>query len=96
MRSSNANTVAPIIEVQLITEDDHRALTKYMKEKEIGFYAMKPSNQRPFKVVIKGLPTEAKTVEIRKDPTAKGFNTENIVQLKRFRDKYPLPTSVLS
>lgn len=79
------------IDVQLSSPDDHRKLTKYMTEKEIAFFALKPINQRPVKVVFKGLPIETKCEDIRTELTEKGFSIEHVVQLKRTRDKHPLP-----
>ncbi|GFW03454.1 hypothetical protein TNCV_1740041 [Trichonephila clavipes] len=60
-------------------EQFHELLT-FAKKTKFQFYEIKPKNERPIKVVLKGLPRNFKVEEIQADLEELGFTPENLPQ----------------
>ncbi|GFU10877.1 hypothetical protein TNCV_3494721 [Trichonephila clavipes] len=48
------------------TEDHHREITAYLTGKSVGYYVDKPPENRPLKLVIKGLPKMSDREDVKK------------------------------
>lgn len=79
------------IMVTFKTVDDYRQGTKAMREKDIGFYTTNTTKSKPIKVVMKGLPLDYNSQELKDQLIEKEFPVERVVQLRRFKDGRPLP-----
>ncbi|KAF8785183.1 Nucleic-acid-binding protein transposon like protein [Argiope bruennichi] len=73
------------------TSDDVRKLTKYLHEQTKEYFVIADRAEKPIKVVLKGLPLNIDTEEIKTELTEKGFRVDKINQLRRFKTKEPLP-----
>ncbi|GFX41718.1 nucleic-acid-binding protein from transposon X-element [Trichonephila clavipes] len=71
-------------------EQFHELLSLAEKTK-FQFYEIKPKNERPIKVVLKGLPCNFKVEEIQADLEELGFTPEKVNQLIGRRSKQPIP-----
>ncbi|GFT03810.1 nucleic-acid-binding protein from transposon X-element [Trichonephila clavipes] len=77
--------------IEAETEDHHREITAYLTGKSVGYYVINPPENRPLKLVIKGLPEDVEPEDIKKDLISKGINVEKVAQLKKFATKARLP-----
>ncbi|GFU90801.1 hypothetical protein TNCV_4162591, partial [Trichonephila clavipes] len=71
-------------------EQFHELLT-FAKKTKFQFYEIKPKNERPIKVVLKGLPRNFKVEEIQADLEELGFTLKKVNQLIGRRSKQPIP-----
>ncbi|GFT08607.1 nucleic-acid-binding protein from transposon X-element [Trichonephila clavipes] len=77
--------------IEAETEDHHREITAYLTGKSVGYYVLNPPENRPLKLVIKGLPEDVEPEDVKKDLISKGINVEKVAQLKKFATKARLP-----
>ncbi|GFS88095.1 nucleic-acid-binding protein from transposon X-element [Trichonephila clavipes] len=73
----------------------HELLT-FAKKTKFQFYEIKPKNERPIKVVLKGLPRNFKVEEIQADLEELGFTPEKVNQLIGRRSKQPIPVFLVT
>ncbi|GFX75391.1 hypothetical protein TNCV_1724051 [Trichonephila clavipes] len=66
-------------------------LLSFAEKTKFQFYEIKPKNERPIKVVLKGLPRNFKIEEIQADLEELGFTPEKVNQLIGRRSKQPVP-----
>ncbi|GFV10824.1 uncharacterized protein TNCV_4705931 [Trichonephila clavipes] len=52
--------------IEAETEDHHREITAYLTGKSVGYYVINPPENRPLKLVIKGLPEDVEPEDIKK------------------------------
>ncbi|GFR16597.1 uncharacterized protein TNCT_470641 [Trichonephila clavata] len=64
--------VGGYIKIQAENETHHREITKMLTEKNIQYYAIDPPENRPLKLVIKGLLATTQPEEIKADLISKG------------------------
>ncbi|GFQ69700.1 uncharacterized protein TNCT_140381, partial [Trichonephila clavata] len=83
--------VGGYIKIQAENETHHREITKMLTEKNIQYYAIDPPENRPLKLVIKGLLATTQPEEIKADLISKGVKIEKVAQLRQFQTKSPLP-----
>ncbi|GFS98919.1 nucleic-acid-binding protein from transposon X-element [Trichonephila clavipes] len=76
-------------------EQFHELLT-FAKKTKFQFYEIKPKNERPIKVVLKGLPRNFKVEEIQADLEELGFTPEKVNQLIGRRSKQPIPVFLVT
>ncbi|GFQ69508.1 uncharacterized protein TNCT_357481 [Trichonephila clavata] len=77
--------------MQAESENHHREITKMLTEKKIQYYAIDPPENRPLKLVIKGLLATVQPEDIKADLISKGIKIEKVAQLRQFQTKSPLP-----
>ncbi|GFW74939.1 nucleic-acid-binding protein from transposon X-element [Trichonephila clavipes] len=77
-------------------EQFHELLTFAKKKTKFQFYEIKPKNERPIKVVLKGLPRNFKVEEIQADLEELGFTPEKVNQLIGRRSKQPIPVFLVT
>lgn len=83
--------IGDLIKVSFKSIDDYRTGTSKMTQAKIGYYIITPLKSRPLKVVIKGIHREYKAEEVQKELISLGYQVEKVVQLRRFKDRFPLP-----
>ncbi|GIX98514.1 hypothetical protein CEXT_713341, partial [Caerostris extrusa] len=71
--------------------DVHRAVTRYLTEKQLEFFVITPKNQRPLKAVLKGLPVSYSTAEIEEGLSELGLKLDQVRQLSNLKTKAPFP-----
>ncbi|GFX12419.1 nucleic-acid-binding protein from transposon X-element [Trichonephila clavipes] len=76
-------------------EQFHELLT-FAEKTKFQFYEIKPKNERPIKVVLKGLPCNFKVEEIQADLEEQGFTPEKVNQLIGRRSKQPIPVFLVT
>ncbi|GFU02613.1 nucleic-acid-binding protein from transposon X-element [Trichonephila clavipes] len=80
------------IKLNIECHDEHRNLTNIMDEdKDIEFYVIQPKENKPIKVVVKGLPGCTKPNEIISDLEDQGYTVTSCNQLIFKRTKLELP-----
>ncbi|GFY54437.1 uncharacterized protein TNIN_236761 [Trichonephila inaurata madagascariensis] len=80
------------IKLNLECHEQYRKLTDFMDEdREIEFFVIKPKDEKPIKVVIKGLPGCTKTDEIVSDLEDLGYSVTSVSQLISRKTKLSLP-----
>lgn len=73
------------------TVEIYRKIQQYLTEQKIEFFGMKLKNERPRKVLIKGIPTDYDIAEVKGELCTQGYNVHRVSQLKNFRTKLPMP-----
>lgn len=71
--------------------DQFRVIQRILTENKVKCFAISPQGTKPFKIIIKGVPAEIPVDEVRDELKRLGFDVLKVAQLKRFRDKFPLP-----
>ncbi|GFW56132.1 nucleic-acid-binding protein from transposon X-element [Trichonephila clavipes] len=70
---------------------DYRALSKWLESSGVEFKSFMLKQDRPVKVVIRGLPSNTEPEEIKTEIEAEGFKVLKISQMKNYRTKAPMP-----
>ncbi|GFW54246.1 nucleic-acid-binding protein from transposon X-element [Trichonephila clavipes] len=76
--------------------DQFHELLSFAEKTKFQFYEIKPKNERPIKVVLKGLPRNFKVEEIQADLEELGFTPEKVNQLIGRRSKQPIPVFLVT
>ena len=79
------------IRAHVKTAEKYRAVIHCLRENGFGYYISDPVKDRPIKAVIKGLPRDTDCNEIVEELRGRGFLVDRVTQLKRLRDRQPLP-----
>ncbi|GFR00999.1 nucleic-acid-binding protein from transposon X-element [Trichonephila clavata] len=73
--------VGDYIKIIAKTDERHREITQIFTNKNLEYYVIQSINNRPLKLVIKGLPVTAKCDEIKNDLIEKEIKVEKFAQL---------------
>ncbi|GFU97830.1 hypothetical protein TNCV_2717311 [Trichonephila clavipes] len=73
--------------------EERRLVVQLLKKLKFQFYTIKAKAGRPIKVVIKGLPRNTNTDEIKQDLELLGYTPERVIQLIGRKTKRLLPLS---
>ncbi|GFS91290.1 hypothetical protein TNCV_1306991 [Trichonephila clavipes] len=67
--------------IKLYTDnaDEKHELENHLERLKYEFYSITPKEQRPIKVVIKGLPKDTKTSDIHSDLVDLGFTVSSVI-----------------
>lgn len=71
--------------------EQFRTVQSILISNNIKSFAISPQGTKPFKVIIKGIPSEIPVEEVKNELIQSGFEVMKVAQLRRFRDKSPLP-----
>ncbi|GFX84729.1 uncharacterized protein TNCV_725361 [Trichonephila clavipes] len=94
------NTAFPKLRSKLSSEfiklysdnsEQYRNLLHFVEENKFQFHAITPKQDRPIKVVIKGLPRDSKIEDIQSDLLEQGFLNSKVSQLTGRITKQKLP-----
>lgn len=73
------------------TIDVYRKIQKFLSDSNIEFFGMRPKNERPRKILIKGLPIDTPISEVKSELSSLGYDIHRVSQLRNFKTKLPLP-----
>ncbi|GFT24803.1 nucleic-acid-binding protein from transposon X-element [Trichonephila clavipes] len=79
------------LKVTVADDVDYRALSKWLESSGIEFKSFMLKQDRPVKVVIRGLPSNTEPEDIKSEIEAEGFKVLKISQMKNYRTKAPMP-----
>ncbi|GFT50058.1 nucleic-acid-binding protein from transposon X-element [Trichonephila clavipes] len=79
------------LKVTVADDVDYRALSKWLESSGVEFKSFMLKQDRPVKVVIRGLPSNTEPEEIKAEIETEGFQVLKISQMKNFRTKAPMP-----
>ncbi|GFT21952.1 PRE_C2HC domain-containing protein [Trichonephila clavipes] len=84
--------------IKLYTDNlkQYHELLTFAEKTKFQFYEIKPKNERPIKVVLKGLPRNFKVEEIQADLEELGFTPEKVNRLIGRRSKQPIPVFLVT
>ncbi|GFT56219.1 hypothetical protein TNCV_130121 [Trichonephila clavipes] len=74
-------TTGEFLKLYTNNHEEYHSLKETIKQLHYQFYVIKPKNDRPIKVVIKGLSKSTYVDEIKSDLEEQGFVPERVVQL---------------
>ncbi|GIY28270.1 RNA-directed DNA polymerase from mobile element jockey [Caerostris darwini] len=77
--------------LQTNCDDDFRKLTKFMDDRGLDYKSYSLREERPIKVVIRGLPASTNISNILKELAEEGFELTKITRLSKYRTKEPMP-----
>ncbi|GFT44235.1 zinc finger protein [Trichonephila clavipes] len=79
------------LKVTVADDVDYRALSKWLESSGVEFKSFMLKQDRPVKVVIRGLPSNTEPEDIKTEIEAEGFKVLNISQMKNYSTKAPMP-----
>ncbi|GFX10478.1 nucleic-acid-binding protein from transposon X-element [Trichonephila clavipes] len=91
-----SRTTGEFIKLYTDNLEQFHELLSFAEKTKFQFYEIKPKNERPIKVVLKGLPRNFKVEEIQADLEELGFTPEKVNQLIGRRSKQPIPVFLVT
>ncbi|GFW03143.1 zinc finger protein [Trichonephila clavipes] len=79
------------LKVTVADDVEYRALSHWLEKSGVKFKSFMLKQDRPFKVVIRGLPSNTEPEDIKSEIEAEGFRVHKISQMKNYRTKAPMP-----
>ncbi|GFU41139.1 RNA-directed DNA polymerase from mobile element jockey [Trichonephila clavipes] len=79
------------LKVTVGDEFEHRNLSRWLEQSGVEFKSFMLKQDRPVKVVIRGLPSNTEPEDIKTEIEAEGFKVAKISQMKNYRTKAPMP-----
>ncbi|GFW99313.1 nucleic-acid-binding protein from transposon X-element [Trichonephila clavipes] len=79
------------LKVTVADDVDYRALSKWLESSGVEFKSFMLKQDRPVKVVIRGLSSNTEPEDIKTEIEAEGFKVLKISQMKNYRTKAPMP-----
>ncbi|GFU02592.1 zinc finger protein [Trichonephila clavipes] len=79
------------LKVTVGDEVDYRNLSHWLEQSGVEFKSIMLKQDRPIKVVIRGLPSNTEPEDIKIEIEAEGLKVAKISQMKNYRTKAPMP-----
>ncbi|GFU22889.1 nucleic-acid-binding protein from transposon X-element [Trichonephila clavipes] len=79
------------LKVTVGDELEYRSLSHWLEQTGVEFKSFMLKQDRPIKVVIRGLPSNTEPEDIKTEIEAEGFKVAKISQMKTYRTKAPMP-----
>ncbi|GFW59863.1 nucleic-acid-binding protein from transposon X-element [Trichonephila clavipes] len=79
------------LKVTVGDELEYRNLSHWLEQTGVEFKSFMLKQDRPIKVVIRGLPSNTEPEDIKSEIEAEGFKVAKISQMKNYRTKAPMP-----
>ncbi|GFY23236.1 probable RNA-directed DNA polymerase from transposon X-element [Trichonephila clavipes] len=79
------------LKVTVADDVDYRALSHWLESSGVEFKSFMLKQDRPVKVVLRGLPFNTEPEDIKTEIEAEGFKVLKISQMKNYRTKAPMP-----
>ncbi|GFU96930.1 nucleic-acid-binding protein from transposon X-element [Trichonephila clavipes] len=79
------------LKVTVADDVDYRALSHWLEMSGVEFKSFMLKQDRPVKVVLRGLPSNTEPEDIKTEIEADGFKILKISQMKNYRTKAPMP-----
>ena len=83
------------IACQTSTFGDYVNLQKFLKENQVPFNLLRSAGAKPYKVVIKGIPSSTPPKVIQQELQAIGMSVQNVIPMSAWRDKSPLDMHIV-
>ncbi|GFU93323.1 nucleic-acid-binding protein from transposon X-element [Trichonephila clavipes] len=96
MPALRIKTAGKYVKLYTDTQSQHDTLKQLLEVLKYPFYTFTPKNERPIKVVIKGLPRSTPTAEIQSDLLDLGYTINKVTQLTGNISKQLLPVFTIS
>ncbi|GFX61917.1 nucleic-acid-binding protein from transposon X-element [Trichonephila clavipes] len=96
MPTLRIKTAGKYVKLYTDTQPQHDTLKQLLEVLKYPFYTFTPKNERPIKVVIKGLPRSTTTAEIKSDLLDLGYTINKVTQLTGNISKQLLPVFTIS
>ncbi len=80
-----------VVKINVETVESYRKLVKEFRTKNVAFYTYQLKSERAFKVVIRHLHHSVKPEDIKLAIEEEGFQVRNVVNIRHWRTKDPLP-----
>lgn len=80
-----------VVRVNLTSADDYRLLVRELRKINISFHTYQMKSERALKVVIRHLHSSTTTEEIKEALEELGFACRNVVNIRHWQTKTPLP-----
>ncbi|GFW62451.1 zinc finger protein [Trichonephila clavipes] len=77
------------LKVTVADDVDYRALSKWLESSGVEFKSFMLKQDRPVKVVIRGLPSNTEPEDIKSEIEAEGFKVLKISQMKIIEQRHP-------
>ncbi|GFT88259.1 zinc finger protein [Trichonephila clavipes] len=81
----------PLFRIPASDEVEYRDLSRWLETTGVEFKSFMLKQDRPVKVVVRGLPSNTEPEDIKAEIEAEGFKVAKISQMKNFRTKTPMP-----
>ncbi|GFT35994.1 RNA-directed DNA polymerase from mobile element jockey [Trichonephila clavipes] len=85
-----------LIKLYTNNSDDYELFQDAVEKLKYQFFIIKPKNERPIKVVVKGLPKDTETRDIHQNVIELGFTVDKVIQLVGKITKQPLPVFLIN
>ncbi|GFW38946.1 zinc finger protein [Trichonephila clavipes] len=79
------------LKVTVADDVDYRGLSHWLESSGVEFKSFMLKQDRPVKVVLRGLPSNTEPEDIKTEIEAEGFKVLKISQMKNYRTKAPMP-----
>ncbi|GFU73519.1 nucleic-acid-binding protein from transposon X-element [Trichonephila clavipes] len=79
------------LKVTVADDVEYRALSHWLETTRVEFKSFMLKQDRPVKIVIRGLPSNTEPEDIKLEIKAEGFKVHKISQMKNYRTKAPMP-----
>lgn len=79
------------VKINTLTIDAYRKIVHFFKQNSISHYTFQPRSERAYRVVIKNLHYSIETEDIKNALQEKGFEIRNVVNIRSWKNKEPLP-----
>lgn len=82
-----ANNVKHGIQLQAATVDDYRGITRMLSDDKHEYHTYELKEDKPLKVVIRGVPQGIPPEEVKSDLEQQGFKVNNVFRMRRRNNK---------
>ncbi|GFT33350.1 zinc finger protein [Trichonephila clavipes] len=79
------------LKVTVADDVEYRALSQWLEKSGVEFKSFMLKQDRPVKVVIRGLLSNTEPEDIKSEIEAEGFRVHKISQMRNYRTKAPMP-----
>ncbi|GFW53883.1 probable RNA-directed DNA polymerase from transposon X-element [Trichonephila clavipes] len=79
------------LKVTVGDEVEYRNLSHWLEQTGVEFKSFMLKQDRPIKIVIRGLPSNTEPEDIKAEIEAEGFKVAKVSQMKNYRTKAPMP-----
>ncbi|KAK2577876.1 hypothetical protein KPH14_002850 [Odynerus spinipes] len=79
------------VKVNTNSIESYRKLVHFLRQNEVMFHTYQPKQERAYRVVLKNLDHSIPTNDIKEELTEKGFLIRNVINIRSWRTKEPLP-----
>lgn len=90
INAAKSKVISTGIQVEPLTEDDYRSLSKLLKEQNIQYYTYQLKSEKKLKIVLRGVPQDITDDEVTLDLKEKDYPIEKITRMKG-KNGHPAP-----